>query len=92
MPPQGGTTEEEEPEIIRTFAVWDDTNVFVTYQVYNTSEKVNECFGIQQVLLDNQADVNVFHPMWLRAVQKDQVKVKVNGLEGKQLTITDTGY
>ncbi len=36
--------------------------------------------------------MSVFHPNLLRDVQKNTVKVRVNGLGGKQLELTDEGY
>jgi hypothetical protein len=47
---------------------------------------------VDHVLLDNGADVSVFHPTLLRDVQTNTVKVRVNGLGGRQLLLTDEGY
>jgi hypothetical protein len=82
---------EVDSELKRTFAAWDDTSTFVTYQVFDTTQEQDH-LTVNHVLLDNGADVSVFHPNLLRDVQRSTVKVRVNGLGGKQLELTDEGY
>jgi hypothetical protein len=45
-----------------------------------------------QVLLDNQADVSVLHPSLLVDIKKADHELKINGVGGEQLKVTDTGY
>jgi hypothetical protein len=47
---------------------------------------------VNHVLLDNGADVSVFHPDFLQDVQRESINVRVNGLGGRQLVLTDQGY
>ncbi len=84
---------EVEPDLKRTFATWDDTSTFVTYQVFDANQEQEQAhLTVQHVLLDNGADVSVFHPDLLRDVQRDAVKISVNGLGSRQLILTDEGY
>ncbi len=75
----------------RTFATWDDASTFVTCQVFDTSQQ-QEYLTVHHVLLDNGADVSVFHPDLLKEIQRNTVKIRVNGLGGKQLVLMDEGY
>jgi hypothetical protein len=52
----------------------------------------HEHLTLHHVLLDNGADVSVFHPPLLREVKRNTVNVRVNGLGGRQLLLTDEGY
>ncbi len=90
-PNEEGVSDDIEPEIKRTFAAWDETSTFVTYQVFDAAQE-QEQLTIQHVLLDNGADISVFHLDLLRDVQKNTVTIKVNGLGGRQLLLTDEGY
>ena len=49
-------------------------------------------FGPKEVLLDNQANVSVVRPELLHDVQEAEHAVKINGVGGHQLTVTQTGY
>jgi hypothetical protein len=82
---------EAEPDLKRTFATWDDTSTFVTYQVFDTNQEQAH-LTVRHVLLDNGTDVSVFHPDLLRDVQRDTVKISINGLGGRQLVLMDEGY
>jgi hypothetical protein len=44
-----------------------------------------------EVLLDNQANINMMHPMLLEDVRKSDQKIKVNREGGMQLIIKETG-
>jgi hypothetical protein len=43
------------------------------------------------VLLDNQANISVMHPMLLEDVRQADKKIKVNGVGGVQLIVEQTG-
>jgi hypothetical protein len=86
-------------EIPKAFASWDDeeddevqeeeqAGTYLTYQV---------CHGVESgqdydLLLDNQADISVVHPRLLRELMPADVPITVNGIGGKQLIVTHTGY
>ncbi len=44
-----------------------------------------------EVLLDNQADISIIHPMLLRDVQKAQRRIRVKGVGGPQLIVDEEG-
>ena len=44
-----------------------------------------------KVLLDNQADISIIHPMLLRDVQKAQRRIRVKGVGGPQLIVDEEG-
>ena len=43
------------------------------------------------VLLDNQADISIIHPRFLRELQSCN-EVRVNGIGGLSMTMTETGH
>jgi hypothetical protein len=65
---------EVESDVKHTFAAWDDTSTFITYQVFDATQEQDH-LTMNRVLLDNGADVSVFHPNLLRDVQRNTVKV-----------------
>jgi hypothetical protein len=64
---------------------------FVTYQVCHGVES-GQKFTNYDLLLDNQADISVVHPRLLWQVMAADKPVTVNGIGGRQLVVTQTGY
>jgi hypothetical protein len=60
---------------------------------YVVDTAVNATKGIEltQVLLDNQADISVMHPMLLRDVRPAEKKIRVCGVGGVQLIVEHVG-
>mmetsp|Transcript_8146 Transcript_8146/g.11879 ORF Transcript_8146/g.11879 Transcript_8146/m.11879 type:complete len:557 (+) Transcript_8146:2397-4067(+) len=68
-----------------------NANTFATYQVLNVSQEGS--FNCRKpVLLDNQANISIFHPDMLRDLKDAGEEIKVNGVGGHQFTVTKTGY
>ncbi len=65
--------------------------MYITNQVFDAVQD-QEHLSVHHVLLDNGADVSVFHPDLLRNVKTNTVNIRVNGLGGRQLLLTDEGY
>jgi hypothetical protein len=84
---------------LKAFASWDDEEVeeeeqagtYLTYQVCHGVES-GQKFQDYDLLLDNQANISVIHPRLLRELIPADVPITVNGIGGKQLTVTHTGY
>jgi hypothetical protein len=64
---------------------------FVTYQVCH-GVKSRQKFNEYDLLLDNQADISVVHPRLQWQVMAADKPVTVNGIGGRQLVVTQTGY
>jgi hypothetical protein len=60
---------------------------------YVVDMAVNATKGISltQVLLDNQADISVMHPMMLSDVHPAERKIRVSGVGGVQLIVDKVG-
>lgn len=76
---------------LRALLPHDEGSTFVTYQVFEAMQE-QEQLTVSYALLDNGADVIVFHPDLLRDAQKNTVKIKGNGLGGRQLVLANKGY
>jgi hypothetical protein len=62
-----------------------------TYSVLNaTDEKL--AVSKNEILLDTQANISLFHPSILRDVQESEREVRVNGVGGYQMTVSKKGY
>jgi hypothetical protein len=48
----------------------------------NNAVYVTQALRPTKVLLDNQADISIVHPMLLRDVQKAQRRIRVKGVGG----------
>jgi hypothetical protein len=71
--------------------VWADANVMATYSVLSaTDEKL--AMSNDEILLDTQANISLFHPSILRDVQESEREVRVNGVGGYQMTVSKKGY
>ncbi len=90
-----------EPEA-KAFQTWEDS---VSYATYRVEMAMNPQDGDEvdasvihirlernQVLLDNQADVSVFHPSLLTHLEPVDREVKIAGVGGRQLIVKQTGY
>jgi hypothetical protein len=86
----------------KAFASWDDeedeeveeeeqAGTYLTYQVCHGVES-GQKFQDYDLLLDNQADISVMHPHLLCELMPADIPITVNGIGGKQLTVTHTGY
>jgi len=83
-------------------ATWHEEcegNMYTTVRLKDEMEEyvvdtaVNATKGIQltQVLLDNQADISVMHPMLLKDVRPAEKKIRVCGVGGVQLIVEHVG-
>ena len=70
-------------------ATWADASTFSTYQVNSVS---NNCFARHEVIIDNAGDVSIVHPSLLRNIMPAEKSIKINGVGGHQVTVTETGY
>ncbi len=72
--------------------MWD-VSTFGTYQVkqVNATGMVGK-FKRAEVLLDNQADVNVMHLSLLREIEPAEETICINGVGGHQFTVEREGY
>jgi len=60
-------------------------------QVLNVSQ--DGCFNCTKpVLLDNQANISIFHQDMLRDLNDAGEEIKVNGVGRHQFTVMQTGY
>jgi hypothetical protein len=71
-----------------TAATWEGST-FCTYQVNTVGV---EGFGPTKVLLDNQADISIMKPDLLRMLEVTEKPIRVNGVGGVQLVVSETGY
>jgi hypothetical protein len=61
----------------------------VTYQVNAIGVKG---FKLTEVLLDNQANISIMRPELLRAFERSDSEININGVGGVQLHTSETGY
>jgi hypothetical protein len=79
--------EEMEAGMYATISCEDKLTDYVADAVVNTMQKVT----LTQVLLDNQADISVIHPMLLKDVRPADKKIRVKGVGGIQLIVDKVG-
>jgi len=65
----------------------DEIEEFVVDAAVNATKGIT----LTQVLLDNQADISVMHPMLLRDVRPAEKKIRVCGVRGVQLIVEHVG-
>jgi len=65
----------------------DDIKEYVVDIAVNATRGIT----LTQVLLDNQADISVMHPMLLRNVRPAEKKIRVCGVGGVQLIVEHVG-
>jgi hypothetical protein len=72
--------------------VWADANVMMTtFSVMNaTDEKL--AVSQDEVLLDTQANISLFHPSMLQEVEESGSTIRVNGIGGYQMSVSKKGY
>jgi hypothetical protein len=71
--------------------VWVDTNVMTNYSVLNATDG-GLAVSQDEVLLDTQANISLFHPSVLQDVHEGEREVRVNGVGGYHMTVTKRGY
>jgi hypothetical protein len=59
--------------------------------IINNAVNIMQKLGPTKVLLDNQADISILHPMQLKDVQPAERKIKVKGLGGLQMVVDQQG-
>jgi hypothetical protein len=59
--------------------------------VVDTAVNVTKGISLTQVLLDNQADISMMHPMMLSDVHSAERKIRVSGVSGVQLIVDKVG-
>jgi hypothetical protein len=79
--------EEMEAGMFVTMSCEDELTDYVADAVVNTTQKVT----LTQVLLDNQADISVIHPMLLMDVRPADKKIRVKGVGEVQLIVDKVG-
>jgi hypothetical protein len=57
----------------------------------NNAIYVTQTLEPTEVLLNNQADISIMHPMLLQDVQKSQQRIRVKGVGGPQLIVDEEG-
>jgi hypothetical protein len=65
----------------------DELTDYVADVVVNMTQKVT----LTQVLLENQADISVIHPMLLRDVKPAEKRIRIKGVGGVQLIVDQVG-
>jgi hypothetical protein len=70
--------------------VWADANVMMTFSVLNATD---ERLAVLQdeVLLDTQANISLFHPSMLQDVHESDEEIRVSGIGGYQMTVSKKG-
>jgi hypothetical protein len=71
--------------------VWGDANVMTTFNVLNATDGLLEV-SRDEILLDTQANISLFHPSMLQEVQESEKTIRVNGIGGYQMTVSRKGY
>jgi hypothetical protein len=72
--------------------VWADANVMMTtFSVMNVTD---ERLAVTQdeVLLDMQANISLFHPAMLEEVKESESTIRVNGIGGYQMSVSKRGH
>ncbi len=82
------TWEEEQAYMFVSWVEEEDT--VKEYTVNNVVQQHRRLLP-SEVLLDNQANISVIHPMLLEDVRQADRKIKVNGVGGVQLIVEQTG-
>jgi hypothetical protein len=70
--------------------VWADANVMITFSVLNATDE-RLAVSRDEVLLDTQANISLFHPSMLQNVQDSNEEIRVNGIGGYQMTVSKKG-
>ena len=65
-------------------------STFVTYHVHNAATQGQ--FKSTEILLDNQANISIVHPILLRNIQDAEQALQINGVGGHQFAVDKTGY
>jgi hypothetical protein len=83
--------EDDSQEQRQVNATWVDADVFATFDVFNATDN-SLGLGKDVVLLDTQANISLFHPSVLENIQPSGKEIKVNGIGGYQMTVSEKGY
>ena len=86
-------SEDEEDEEYSTsgHVTWAETDQYCTFSTYQVNAVSDSQFKSTEVLIENQADISIVHPM-LRNIMAAEQEVKINGVGGHQFTERETGY
>jgi hypothetical protein len=79
--------QEKEGGMYATVSCEEELTDYVADAVVNMTQKVT----LTQVLLDNQADISVIHPMLLEDVRLAERKIRVKGVGGVKLIVDKVG-
>ncbi len=71
--------------------MWGNANVMTTFNVRNATDEMLEVLH-DEVLLDTQANISLFHPSVLQEVQESNKTIRVNGIGGYQMTVSKKRY
>ncbi len=71
--------------------VWGDANVMTAFNMMNATDEMLEV-SHDEVLLDTQANISLFHPSVLQEVHEINKTIRVNGIGGYQMTVSKKGY
>jgi hypothetical protein len=82
--------EEQEAAMYMTTVSWADEEETVCRDCPKAVH-ATEGLLLTEVLLDNQANINIVHPMLLEDIRPSPRKIKVNGVGGKQLIVDKMG-
>jgi hypothetical protein len=70
---------------------WEEDRHETREYTVNNAVHVTQVLAPTEVLLDNQADISIIHPMLLTDVQKSEKRIRVKGVGGLQLIVDEEG-
>jgi hypothetical protein len=82
--------EEQEAAMYMTTVSWADEEDVINRECHNAVHATKR-LSLTKVLLDNQANISIIHPMLLEDIRPAPKKVKVNGVGGKQMIVDKMG-
>jgi hypothetical protein len=74
-----------------TMVRWVEEKDETREYMVNNAVHVTQVLAPTEVLLDNQADISIIHPMLLKNVQKSERRIRVKGIGGLQLIVDKEG-
>ena len=81
--------EEQEAAMYMTTVSWADEEEVI--KECHNAVYATDGLSLTEVLLDNQANISIVHPMLLEDIRPAPSKVKVNGVGGKQMIVDKMG-
>jgi hypothetical protein len=85
-----GTWQEYEASM-NTTVRWEEEMCETREYTVNNAVHVTQVLAPTKVLLDNQADISIIHPMLLTDVQNSERRIRVKGVGGLQLIVDEEG-